>query len=94
MSGDLPDWRQPELICELATPIVVRRPDAAEPDYGCLNDVATAERIEAFRRHQVAMPAIGLSSTEIRRRTAAAESIRYQTPRAVEKYIETHGLYR
>ena len=40
------------------------------------------------------MPEIGLSGTDIRRRVAAGLSIRYRTPRAVEKYIETHGLYR
>ena len=39
------------------------------------------------------MPQFELSSSEIRRRTAAGLSIRYQTPRAVEKYIETAGLY-
>jgi nicotinate-nucleotide adenylyltransferase len=47
-----------------------------------------------FRQHQVEMPQIGLSSTEIRRRVAAGQSIRYQTPRAVEMYIATQGLYK
>jgi nicotinate-nucleotide adenylyltransferase len=40
------------------------------------------------------MPEIGLSASDIRRRVAAGQSIRYRTPRAVEKYIETHRLYR
>ena len=51
------------------------------------------ERLEAIRAHQVEMPRIDLSSSEIRQRVAAGQSIRYRTPRAVEKYIETHGLY-
>ena len=46
-----------------------------------------------MRRHQVEMPEIGLSGTDIRRRVAAGQSIRYRTPRAVEEYIRTHGLY-
>ena len=47
-----------------------------------------------FRQHQVEMPAIELSSHDIRDRVGRGQSILYRTPRAVEKYIETHGLYR
>ena len=47
-----------------------------------------------MRRHEVVMPEIGLSASDIRRRVAAGQGIRYRTPRAVEKYIETHGLYK
>ncbi len=39
------------------------------------------------------MPLIELSSTVIRQRVAAGLSIRYHTPRAVEKYIQHHQLY-
>jgi nicotinate-nucleotide adenylyltransferase len=90
---DLPNWRRPERILELALPVVVRRPGSGELDFDGLSAVASPERIEQIRGHQVEMPEIGLSSTEIRRR-AAGLSIRYRTPRAVEKYIETRGLYR
>ena len=58
-----------------------------------LRGIATPERIELMRRHQVEMPEIGISSTEMRRRVELGQSIRYRTPRAVEMYIETHGLY-
>ena len=51
------------------------------------------ERIEAIRRHQVEMPEIGTNSTELRQRVSASQSLRYRTPRAVEMYIDTHGLY-
>jgi nicotinate-nucleotide adenylyltransferase len=56
--------------------------------------VLSADRVSAIRQQQVPMPRIDLSSSDIRQRIAAGHSIRYRTPRAVEKYIETHGLYR
>ena len=51
-------------------------------------------RLEIARQNRVEMPIIDLSATDIRRRVAAGQSIRFRTPRAVEKYIEAHGLYR
>jgi nicotinate-nucleotide adenylyltransferase len=93
MLHDLPRWRQPERICELAMPVAVHRAGEPPPDFDNLQGIITAERIDAMRRHAVEMPAIGLSGSDIRHRVAAGQSIRYRTPRAVEKYIETHGLY-
>ncbi len=81
-------------VCELAIPVAVHRAGMPPLDFNCLSTVTTPQRIEEIRRHQVEMPEIGLSGSEIRRRVAAGESIRYQTPRAVEKYIETYKLYR
>jgi nicotinate-nucleotide adenylyltransferase len=40
------------------------------------------------------MPIIELSSTDLRQRASSGKSLRYRTPRAIEKYIETQGLYR
>ena len=94
MWADLPNWREPARICELATPIVVCRPPVTEVDLGLLGGLIAPSRREEIARLQTKMPQIDLSSSEIRRRVAAGLSIRYQTPRAVEKYIETHGLYR
>jgi nicotinate-nucleotide adenylyltransferase len=90
---DLPNWRSPARVCELAVPVVVRRPGCGVVDFGCLQGIASPERIELFRGHQVEMPEIGTSSSELRRRSLAGESLRYRTPRAVEMYIETHRLY-
>jgi nicotinate-nucleotide adenylyltransferase len=42
----------------------------------------------------VPMPAIELSSTEIRKRVAQGRSIRFLTPPAVEAYICQHRLYQ
>lgn len=90
---DLPTWREPARIAELATIAVCGRPGFTA-DLALLAGIIAADRLEAIRQHRVEMPLVGLSSREIRRRVAARQSIRFQTPRAVEKYIETHGLYR
>jgi nicotinate-nucleotide adenylyltransferase len=92
--ADLPNWREPERICSLATPLVVRRSADAEPDFGSLANIVSPERIVEIRSQQVEMPRVDLSSSDLRARVAAGQSIRYRTSRAVEKYIETHGLYR
>lgn len=91
--ADLPNWRDPQRIVALATVVVCGRP-GFEVEVGPLVGHMPADRIEAIRQHRVEMPLIGLSSSDIRHRVATGQSIRFQTPRAVEKYIETHGLYR
>jgi nicotinate-nucleotide adenylyltransferase len=90
---DLPTWREPGRLAELCTIVAVRRP-GAEIDFGVLSEVIPPQLLKSIRENVVEMPLIGLSGSDIRRRVAAGQSIRYQTPRAVEKYIETSGLYR
>jgi nicotinate-nucleotide adenylyltransferase len=92
--ADLPTWRDPGRICELSTPIVVRRAGSPAPDFGVLSPFVDSEKIHQFESAQVEMPLIGISSTDVRSRVAEGRSIRFLTPRAVEKYIETHGLYQ
>jgi nicotinate-nucleotide adenylyltransferase len=99
--GDLPSWKEPGRLCRLAVPVVVARTargssnvDEAAPNLDVLSNLVDGERLETIRRHQVSMPQIELSSSDIRSRVARGQSIRYRTPRAVEKYIEAHGLYR
>ena len=94
MLHDLPHWREPSRICQLAILVVVARPGAGEPDFSLLSGIATPERIDLMRRHRVVMPQVGISSSDLRCRIAQGRSIRFQTPRAVEEYIRTHGLYQ
>ncbi|MGD0898424.1 MAG: nicotinate-nucleotide adenylyltransferase [Thermoguttaceae bacterium] len=94
MLRDLPRWRLPARICELAIPVAVRRSGEGPPDFDALAGLASQEQIDQMRRHQVEMPEIGLNGTDLRRRVAAGQSIRYRTPSAVEQYIRAHGLYR
>lgn len=92
MLSDLPHWRSAAQVCQLALPVAVRR-GPAQPDFDCLREITTSERIEQIRRHQVEMPAVAISGTDLRRRVAEGLSIRYRTPPAVEQYILSHRLY-
>jgi nicotinate-nucleotide adenylyltransferase len=92
--ADLPSWREPERICELATPVVVRRAGGSPSDFAALATLVSADRLDAIRAKAVEMPLVEFSASDIRRRVAAGASIRYRTPRAVEQYIAAEGLYR
>ena len=99
--ADLPNWKEPERICQLAALAVVFRSDAnggksagQALDWTPLTGLLTAEQVGIARSHQVQMPRIDLAAAKFDARVAAGQTIRYRTPRAVEKYIETHGLYR
>jgi len=91
---DLPNWRNPARVCELALPVVVCRPGSGPIDFGRLSGIASPDRIALMRQHQVEMPEIGISATDIRNRVSQGQGIRYRVPRAVEMYVVTHGLYR
>ena len=62
--ADLPNWREPGRICALASPIVVGRAGAAEPDYCVLAPLVAPERLADIRELHVEMPTIEFSSSE------------------------------
>lgn len=90
---DMPNWRGPREILRLATPVCVVRPGSPPPDYDVLAGLTDPERLALFRAYSAEMPAIDISSTEIRARAAAGQSLRYLTPTAVVDYIGEHRLY-
>ena len=91
---DLPNWREPAAICRLATPLVVHRAGAPPPDFDVLAPLVSADRLAQIRALEVEMPAVDISSTEIRERVARGESIEGMTPRAVVELISKHQLYK
>lgn len=78
-------WEQLDRLATLAEVIALTRADfdlaelAVEPGWP---QVQTME-----------MPAVAVSSTEVRARVAAGEPIDYLVPAAVVAYISEHGLY-
>jgi len=87
---DVAKWREPREIFRMATPLVVYRAAQPAPDFEQLKLLCTADTPPQL----VEMPATDASSSEIRRRVAAGESIGSLVPRAVAEFIAQHGLYR
>ena len=87
---DLPNWREPARLIELATlavtPRGTHRPSAEE-----LERLLTGL---GKRIVWVEMPRIEISGTELRQRALEGRSLRYLVPDAVEAYIRQHQLYR
>jgi len=76
----LDEWRDYERLRTLARFVGVARPGWENEPH------AQVERV-------VATPQIGVSSTDVRRRVAAGEPVRYLVPDRVATFIAQHGLY-
>jgi len=94
----LATWKDP---CRIATqaeivPIERERLDdlTAAAAGGDLAGVLGVATLAAILGRRVRMPAVDIRATDLRAAIAAGRSIRYRTPRSVEQYIITHGLYR
>ena len=79
---DPADWRE---LIGMVTLAIANRPDA-EPSVNA--------QIAKVPHHLVNLPMMDISSTEVRRRVAAGESIATLVPPAVASYIERRQLYR
>jgi nicotinate-nucleotide adenylyltransferase len=79
-AADLRAWREAERIPRLARVVVFARAGSKLPP------LSGVERT-------IEVPAVDISATEIRRRVARGQSIRYWVPDAVAEYIARHRLY-
>lgn len=91
--ADFNRWREPAEICQLALPLVYQRPGFVAPLENFQAFVAP-ERFSLIQQHAITARQIEISSTDLRRRVAAGQSIRYLVPRAVEVYLRNQGLYQ
>ena len=76
------DWRE---LLGLVTLAIANRPGAA---------LAANTQIARVEHQMMLLPMMEISSTEVRRRVAAGESIAGLVPDAVARYIDQHRLYR
>jgi nicotinate-nucleotide adenylyltransferase len=87
--NDVATWKEPQEIFRMATPLVVYRAGQPSPDLDRLKLLCTSHT----RPQLIDMPAIDVSSSEIRQRVAAGEPIDKLVPDAVAEFITQHRLY-
>ena len=81
-------WKDPQDILELAHFIAATRPGY---------DIAAFEAEAPSRNPRVSVmnvPALAISSTDIRERVRDGRPIRYLVPEGVKSYVEKAGIYR
>jgi nicotinate-nucleotide adenylyltransferase len=83
------NWHQPEQLAQLCEFIAVTR-----PGYQPQRLEAVLSRQFLARTHLLHIPGLAISSTELRQRAGAGESLRYLTPLPVVRYIAAHQLYQ
>ena len=82
VADELGTWERSEVIAELATLVVVNRPGS----------VRTAP-LEGWRVEEVEVPALEVSSTDLRARAADGRPLDYLVPKEAVRCIRARGLY-
>ena len=84
----LPTWKDPEQVLALVELIAASRPDFGID--GLVRQLPSA----AGRIHHMEIPALAISSSDIRARVARGAPIDYLVPEGVARYIQKRALYR
>jgi nicotinate-nucleotide adenylyltransferase len=81
-------WKEPDQVLALAEFIAATRPGFD------LDQLVRQMPGAAGRVHPMEIPALAISSSDIRGRAARGAPVRYLVPEGVASYIAGHGLYR
>ena len=85
-------WKDPEELLKLCEFVAVTRPGYNKKSL--MSKIDNIREKYRGRIRLVEIPALSISSTDIRNRATAAMTIRYLVPDAVEQYIRKFSLYR
>lgn len=80
--ANIEKWHDYKSLIKLTTFAVVNRPGAE------------LKKKHGIKAKYIEIPALDISSTEIRKRAAKGGSLRYLTPDSVAEYIKEHNLYK
>ena len=86
-------WKNPEEIFDNCTLLAAVRENGV-PTEAFLAEVKRLEEDYGADIHILEIPAIGISSTDIRNRVKNGRTIHYLVPDRVERYIMEKGIYR
>lgn len=84
-------WKDPEQIAAMSTLVVCNRPGEAE-----LTDEQIVEWVGVEIASRVIIqkiPGVDLQASDLRQRALSGQSLRFQTPRAVEAFLTQHRIY-
>jgi len=88
---ELMTWNRPQEILEQCELIAATRPGYPPADIRRLHEAIPT--VSAARVHTLEVPALAISSSDIRRRVQGGEPIKYLVPETVEQYVLKSGLY-
>ena len=86
------EWRETAKLLELCQFIAANRP-GYHLDPEAWSSIPAPLRAHLHNVHALEIPAMAISSTDIRARVRGGRPIRYLVPEAVEGYIVKHRLY-
>lgn len=91
--SELPTWKRIHELVDLCRIVTACRPGYDAINWHLLERVFRVGQVEKLRHGLVETPRVDISSTDIRRRVAASESIADQVPPTVAEYIQQNRLY-